>query len=61
MLYIHYDLYLLLFTYIFCAICIHIYCTFIALVEPPYAFLLATKHPKAVGGVCHATNYQLHN
>ena len=30
-------------------------CILLALVKPPYALLPATNHPKAVGGVCHAT------
>ena len=31
----------------------------LALMEPSNAWLPSTCHPKAVGGVCHATNYQL--
>ena len=30
-------------------------CILLALVKPSYALLPATNHPKAVGGVCHAT------
>ena len=30
-------------------------CNLLALVKPSYALLPATNHPKAVGGVCHAT------
>ena len=33
----------------------------LALVEPSYALLSATNHPKAVSGVCHATNHQSHS
>ena len=55
MLNVHYTLYLLLFTYILCDL--YTYCLFLALVEPCYALLPTTCHPKAVGGVYHATNY----
>ena len=34
---------------------------FLALMEPSYALLPATNHPKAIGGVCLATNYQSHS
>ena len=34
---------------------------FLALKEPSYALLPATNHPKAIRGVCHATNYHLHS
>ena len=29
----------------------------LAAVRPSFALLSTTNHPKAVGGVCHATNY----
>ena len=58
MLKVHYNFYFLLFTYTSCVICMHVYVYILALVEPSYALLLTTCHPKAVGGVCHATNYQ---
>ena len=51
MLNVYYTLYSLLIVYI--------YCIFLALVEPSYALLPTTCHPKAVGGVYHATNYRL--
>ena len=58
MLNIHCTLHLLLVT------CTFLYATCILyivdLVEPSKALLLTTCHPKAVGGVCHATNYQSH-
>ena len=51
---------------VYCTLCLpvkfymlHVYCTFLALVELFKALLLNTCDPKAVGGVCHATNYQL--
>ena len=40
---------------------LYTYCVFLALVEPSYALLPTTCNPKAVGGVCHTTNYQSHS
>ena len=59
MLNVHYTLYLLLLPIFLCDL--YIYCVFLALVETSYALLLTTCQPKAVGEVCHTTNYQSHS
>ena len=45
----------------FNVICIHVILYILALMEPSKGLLLTTCHCKAVEGVCHATNYQLHS